>query len=145
MAAYSSPLRKTVKWYRKLAVELILSTSMVNAYIIYKECTGNKIGIVDFRKEVIRHLISAKEENMEEKEETTADEKRRRSRHELRKKEGRAIEVRKHCKNCYEKAVQEGKKVKERRKVKKVKKFCSGCPNEPFMCIHCFNITHRNI
>ncbi|CAH1982587.1 unnamed protein product [Acanthoscelides obtectus] len=48
MAAYSSPLRKTVKWYKKLTIELLLSTALINAYILYRECTGNVIGIVDF-------------------------------------------------------------------------------------------------
>ena len=35
MASYLSPLRKTVKWYRKVAVELLTSTSMVNTHILY--------------------------------------------------------------------------------------------------------------
>jgi len=38
MIAYSSPLRKTLKWYRKLAVELLLNTCMVNAIVFQ---TGN--------------------------------------------------------------------------------------------------------
>jgi archaellin len=36
MISYSSPLRKTVKWYRKLAVELLLNTCVLNSLVLYK-------------------------------------------------------------------------------------------------------------
>lgn len=36
MAAYSSPLRKTVKWYKKLGIELILNATIVIAWVITK-------------------------------------------------------------------------------------------------------------
>ncbi|KAJ8971209.1 hypothetical protein NQ314_000811 [Rhamnusium bicolor] len=62
MAAYSRPLRKTVKWYRKLAIELILNTSMVNAYVLYTEVTGNKNKIVEFRKKIVQYLYSKTEQ-----------------------------------------------------------------------------------
>ena len=65
MVLYSSPLRKTLMCYRQLAVELLTSTSMVNVHILYKECTGKNIGIIDFWKEVIQYLTSAKEGNSE--------------------------------------------------------------------------------
>lgn len=42
MAAYSSPLRKSVKWYKKLATDLLLNTSMVNALTLYKSVTKKK-------------------------------------------------------------------------------------------------------
>ncbi|CAG4955706.1 unnamed protein product [Parnassius apollo] len=50
MTAYSTPLRKTVKWYRKLAIELLLNTAVVNALIMYKETTKKNISVVDYRK-----------------------------------------------------------------------------------------------
>ncbi|XP_047365374.1 uncharacterized protein LOC124955254 [Vespa velutina] len=34
MIAYNSPLRKTLKWYRKLSIELLLNTCMVNSMIL---------------------------------------------------------------------------------------------------------------
>lgn len=36
MAAYSSPFRKTIQWYRKLAIELLLNTCVVNSLMLYK-------------------------------------------------------------------------------------------------------------
>jgi hypothetical protein len=35
MAAYSNPLRKTLKWYKKVGFKLLLNTSVVNAWILY--------------------------------------------------------------------------------------------------------------
>ncbi|KAL6418730.1 hypothetical protein ACFW04_011833 [Cataglyphis niger] len=42
MSAYSSPLRKTLKWYKKLAFELFLNTAVINALFMYQEVTGKK-------------------------------------------------------------------------------------------------------
>lgn len=42
MSAYSSPLRKTIKWYKKLGIELLLNTAVVNAWIIFCENTAKK-------------------------------------------------------------------------------------------------------
>lgn len=39
MSAYYSSLRKGLKWYRKVAFELIFGTALVNAWIIYNEIT----------------------------------------------------------------------------------------------------------
>lgn len=44
MSAYSSPLRKTVKRFRKLDIELLLNTAVVvNAMILHKITTKKKI------------------------------------------------------------------------------------------------------
>ncbi|GBM55325.1 hypothetical protein AVEN_102376-1, partial [Araneus ventricosus] len=36
IASYYNSLRKTVKWYRKLIIELICATSVANAWYIHK-------------------------------------------------------------------------------------------------------------
>ncbi|KAK9745450.1 hypothetical protein QE152_g6957 [Popillia japonica] len=36
MTSYQSPLHKAVKWYRKVAVELLFGTAVVNSWILYK-------------------------------------------------------------------------------------------------------------
>ncbi|XP_068619896.1 LOW QUALITY PROTEIN: piggyBac transposable element-derived protein 4-like [Battus philenor] len=42
MGAYSSSLRKTVKWYKKLAMELLLNMAVVNAWVMYNENKQSK-------------------------------------------------------------------------------------------------------
>ncbi|CAK1581722.1 unnamed protein product [Parnassius mnemosyne] len=58
MASYASALRRCTKLYRKLAMEFIWGTSLVNAYFLYNECSRNKkITIMEFREKVIEGLI----------------------------------------------------------------------------------------
>lgn len=57
MSAYSTPLRKTVKWYRKLACEVLLNTSIVNALVLFKQVTRKKMSIVDFRAAIVNDLL----------------------------------------------------------------------------------------
>lgn len=58
MAAYQTPLRKTVKWYKKLAFDLMLNVAMVNALILYRSVTNKSIPVVDFRKEILKSFMS---------------------------------------------------------------------------------------
>ncbi|KAF9406815.1 hypothetical protein HW555_012954 [Spodoptera exigua] len=85
MIAYSTPLRKTIKWYRKLAVELLLNTALLNSYIIYKETMKSKIGIVEYRKKLCKYLTESGKENSNPDMPLTRN---RRQKHELKKKEG---------------------------------------------------------
>lgn len=39
MASYVSTLRKGIKWYRKLGLELLLGAAVVNAWLLYKHVT----------------------------------------------------------------------------------------------------------
>ena len=50
MNAYNNPLRRTIKWYRKLAFELLLNTTVVNSYILYKDITKQNINIMNSGK-----------------------------------------------------------------------------------------------
>lgn len=42
MASYSNPLRRSLKWYRKVAMDLILNISVVNASILFKKLLDQK-------------------------------------------------------------------------------------------------------
>lgn len=57
MASYATSIRKGVKWYRKLAVELLLGVSIVNSWIVYKAATRRKINIRRFRLEIASSLL----------------------------------------------------------------------------------------
>ena len=56
MVAYSTPDRRTLNWYIKLALELLLNTSISNATILYKKATKIKINVSDFRMALAMHL-----------------------------------------------------------------------------------------
>lgn len=53
MASYSSPLKRSLKWYRKIAFDILLSTSVVNALSLFKSVTKNNVKITFFKEEII--------------------------------------------------------------------------------------------
>ena len=57
LASYVTTLRKGVKWFRKLGIELLLGVAIVNALLIYKEVTGSRINIRSFRSSIARALL----------------------------------------------------------------------------------------
>ncbi|KAL4121925.1 hypothetical protein QTP88_014342 [Uroleucon formosanum] len=57
MASYAYVNRRGVKWYRKVALELITGMVMVNVCIIFKELTKSKITVTSFRHEVCKLLL----------------------------------------------------------------------------------------
>lgn len=47
----NSPLRRTLKWYKKLTSKLLLNTAIVNALFTFQEVTGEKISITAFHSQ----------------------------------------------------------------------------------------------
>lgn len=138
MGAYSSPLRKTVKWYRKLAIELLLNTAVVNAWVMYNENKQSKSSIVDFRRALINYLTRPADSQ-----EIIINERPKRLKHVLKLKEGKVRDTRRFCVQCYKDSVQEfGRKV-AKNKAKKVSTYCVQCKGEPHFCLKCFNCVHR--
>lgn len=56
------PLRKGIRWYQKLAFEVLLGTTVVNCYIVYKNVTKAKISITKFRE--YRNKCKIKDQNL---------------------------------------------------------------------------------
>ena len=57
LKSYACALRRGVKWYRKVLIELICNTSVVNAYLLYMLKTGHKLKITEFREHVASSLF----------------------------------------------------------------------------------------
>ncbi|XP_033318338.1 uncharacterized protein LOC117215878 [Bombus bifarius] len=137
MIAYSTPHRRTFKWYIKLALELLLNTLISNAMILYKQVTNTKIKVSEFRMALAMQLTQCHSS------EPSNILVRQRLRHEMHKKEGQAYLARKFCRECYKKNVkQSGSKIAKNR-TKKVTTYCPNCINEPHLCLKCFNTVHR--
>lgn len=54
MSSYFIPLRKTIRWYHKLAFQLLLGTAVTNALVLYNEVTRKQVPISEFRQELIQ-------------------------------------------------------------------------------------------
>lgn len=50
MSSYHSVLCRSLKWYRKLAFEILFGTSVVNSWVVYNKISKTKISITEFRK-----------------------------------------------------------------------------------------------
>ena len=50
MISYATTIRKSIKSYRKLAIYLLIKTSIVNAHVVYQKATNKKIKIRKFRE-----------------------------------------------------------------------------------------------
>ena len=58
MSSYHTALRKTKKWYRKVAFELITGTAVVNAWVIYnKFISESTMPILAFKESIARFLV----------------------------------------------------------------------------------------
>ena len=95
LIAYSTPHRRTLKWYIKLALELLLNTSISNAMILYKQAIKTKIKVSDFRMVLAMDLTQC--HSLEPPNILI----RQRLRQEVQKKEGQAYLARKFCRECY--------------------------------------------
>ncbi|KAJ8931030.1 hypothetical protein NQ314_016108 [Rhamnusium bicolor] len=57
MSSYSSAIRRSIKWYRKVAVEVILGTSVINSLYLYNEINETAISITNFRENLCFQLF----------------------------------------------------------------------------------------
>lgn len=57
MTAYSPYFRRTVKWYRRLALEIVSGICMVNSLIIYNIVNNGKMSVTDFKQKVVEQLL----------------------------------------------------------------------------------------
>lgn len=137
MAMYQDVLRKSLKWYKKVAFDLLLNMACINSWIIYQEVIGDKIPIVEFRKTLVRALceIPVYVDRKIDSGKTTV--------HRLDLVDGKRYKNRRQCRSCYQQLSAEHGAVYARNHAKKVVTFCKNCPNHPFYCIVCFNKRHK--
>lgn len=134
MASYQSPVRKGLKWYRKVATELLFGTAIINSWILYnKTFTTNRIAILDFRQHIIQSLVVSADQPPRPR-----TPKRIHTLTEL----GPAAKKRRKCVGCYKilRATMSSREADN--KVKKVYTFCAECEEKPAYCLKCFNDCH---
>lgn len=141
MSSYGSALRKSLRWYKKLGIEFIFGTTVVNAWVIYNQLSNRKMKMAKFREDITRALFAEKDEE-EKIHERQVDTPTRRSlaAHKFLKREGLAVKTRKYCKRCYSEKIANNL---SKNLVKKVNTYCADCKDEPHYCLPCFNTIHH--
>lgn len=122
---YGNPLCRSLKWYRKVLVNILLNIGVVNTSYIYNSVTQSKMSLTHFRYYLVKNLI--KKNN---KVHSSLAEK-----HELLPVDrGRCYKY--YIKNSADK----GKKFAQSHSLK-VKTKCISC--NKYLCLSCFNDTYR--
>ena len=144
LSAYYTCLRRSKKWYDKVAFEMIFGVSIVNAYLIYKEnYDTSRMTMLQFRESLVRCLLlGVPYENLKPgpRERSTSQTKRKLADHKLEEKEGSTRNAGRQCTGCYAKGRAEQSREASNAAAKKVKTFCSDC--DKYFCLECVNDKH---
>lgn len=136
-SSYSTVVRRSIKWYHKVAMELIFGTAVVNSFIIYKAISNRKISIVEYREQLIEGLLGH----------STRETSQPVVKHQLAENDStdaRNRKIRKRCTSCY-KANRDrlGSREADKSSVTpRVVTFCKNCPEQPYLCATCFVAKH---
>lgn len=132
MSSYFTCLRKSIRWYVKVAIEVLLGTSIVNACVNLNELRSlqgkEKIQISEFRLSVATSLLELEDQ-------IPSHHSKSRIQHFLRPNEKRSANgrrVRQFCLNCYRKNLEEHDRTYAQNKTRKVNTICSGCEDNNF-------------
>ena len=137
MACYVTTLRKGVKWYQKLATELLLGMAVVKAWVAYKEVTKKKIQIFKFRERLAEQLLNL----VGVVHVTPAGSS---STHHLVERTGsHGKRIRRTCSSSYAKMKKQDGRDSTRKITQKSYTYCDLCPGQPQMCLKCFNEVHQ--
>lgn len=128
-------------FFSKVIFEVILGTSVVNAWIVYNMLAPTKLGIAEFRKQLAELLMKPQPETPELIVRPGTPKKRP---HTFTKPEGPGRKKRKVCRGCYKQLRETGSTSREAdKKVRRVISFCHDCPGQPGYCLTCFNNDHN--
>ena len=143
LMSYYIPLRKTLKWYRKVVLQH-LDMALVNSYILFKKIGGTKRQ-VQFRKSVISSLLASDVRTNEDLPETSrpfhhhkiSDLSRLSGQHYLA-----LIPATASKKNAARKCVVCNLKGQR----KETRYMCETCNSKPALCVvPCFKIFHDEV
>lgn len=131
MKSYSTSLRRGIKWFRKLAVELITGSALVNAHVLYRKNTGEQMNITKFKEQVALKLLHIEQNN------TLAEETLPNIQQCRLENMGKA---RRRCVACYEKLKNEYGRKYAIVKCKQSAYKCIKCNS--YFCVECFFANH---
>nr|CAH7725218.1 unnamed protein product [Callosobruchus chinensis] len=132
MPSYSTSLRRSIKWFKKIAIELILGASVVNAHQLFKlyKDDASKMSITTFKENLCMQLLNHGIADIDtvpvsKQHAYTSAEKRGR------------------CKLCYQKNKEIHGREYAIRKTRQVNSRCDACADKPLLCLECFFATHN--
>lgn len=120
LASYSTPVRKSIRWYHKVMTEILLNTSVINAQIMYNmKHYDSKMNVKQFRESLIDKMLNlrptsrklAQQMTVPNTPKSTGNQRRSAApKHKIEETEEkcpRNRKLRKRCSECYKKISQE--------------------------------------
>lgn len=121
-SSYHSPLRRSLKWYRKVMFEILLNTCLLNAMSLYTAVTSKKISVTQFRESIIHSLIKKIEVQPSEEKHILINAQRGK------------------CYICYKEMAEQGGRQYAQKITRRVQTKCAKCLK--YFCLECFFKTH---
>lgn len=117
-SSYYNPQRKSLIWYKKVAMELLFGITVVNSIVIFNKQVTNKLSLLQFTESLSRHFLCTK------KSEQVVEVQKNIEKHFLKQfdRVGGRFQ-RKRCHGCYLNLRQNGKLSSRRSWKKKQKKL----------------------
>ena len=135
MVFYAITIRKGIKRYRKLGIQLLLGISVLNALTVYKIPTRKNINIRIFRQLLVAKLFGLSE--------NTKNPCLRLSWHNIAvRKSDSGRSIRRACKLCYANKRRRMDRTKAQKNLKKTTTYCPNCADQPRLCTECFKVLH---
>lgn len=139
LSSYFTVLRKSIRWFHKVAFELLFGTAVVNALLLYTKQTKHKCQVSTFREKLIIGILQSQIQNAHK---NISPNRRHCILKETDVKTRLNGKLQKRCTMCYERMVKSHNRLHAQKVCKQVTTYCSICPEKPFLCIQCFQERH---
>lgn len=142
LASYYSPIRKTLTWYKKVAVDVLFGVGVINTvYLFNKLNQQNKCTLLQAQMSIVKNLLGI---NVVQPPAipTPSTSQTQHFLKELDRKDGKI--TRRRCAGCYSDFRQRGETASAAtNKAKRVSQICNIC-TKPY-CLQCFQKIHVNM
>jgi hypothetical protein len=148
ISSYRSCLWKSLHWYHKVAIELIMGTAIVNAHILFNDRQAEegkpKMKITQFREILCKSIMCAQSTSTPCKyvstprvHYSTESENRQQGKRNDRR-------LRRYCIGCYQSLSKLVGRNVAKRKARRVTTICSALESKPHFCFTCFPKFHAS-
>lgn len=144
LSCYCSPVCKSVRWYHKVAIEVLLGISVANALIVYKKnnLQETNMSITKFREMLVDELLNLNQRVVTGNSFSLPKRPQKHKFEETMVKDARNRKIRKRCSHCYYVNASVLGSIKASANTKRVSTYCSTC--NVYTCMECYNKIHVN-
>ncbi|KAE9522198.1 hypothetical protein AGLY_017458 [Aphis glycines] len=139
LSSYYNPQRKSLVWYKKVAMELLFGITVVNSMIIFNKQVNKKLTLLSFTESLSRSILCTEVTDKSE----SVNIQKNISMHFLEQFDRQNGKMqRKRCHGCYSNLREDGQLSAEEagKKAKKVNTHCKVCGHA--YCLICYNKIH---